>query len=429
LRCGDAGQYQFAISVLSILMAMDQRQSEPQLLASFGVGRARAWACAILVVWTLLIAVDWVVRFRHFRWQDRWWPVAPVAESGGSTTVAELRTIFVPAATGGSLSRMVPVQHVAKRYEEQHPAYLRHLDSWGYYNEPAPEGGGYPIVFVGDSVLVDLGTQTLAQVVSEIGGLPAYNHGKAGAGPFLEMQRFIVQNRFDPLPRVVVWNLSARELGAPLFLRQPVDYWFQLRKGEGESASAIAYSSNPWDSLRPERLRSNWPSTSALAYAARRSWAWIKLALLREWPDEVLGAEDPLHGPMLFYRENLRVLPLLTPDEHAPAVVQTVAKVAKGLGDLGIELVVLLVPEKEQVHVHALPPAHRQALAHGPELLASIQSQLEALGIRSINLLPGFLDATVKGQRLFWRDDTHWNDGGIRLAAEEVWRVAEPLLP
>jgi hypothetical protein len=409
---------------------MDQHQPKPRILASFADcrgGRARAWACSILLLWTVLMVGDWTVRFQYFRWQDRWWPVASVAAPAGSGAI-EPREISVPAATGGSLSRMVPVRYVAKRYEEHHPPHLRYIDSSGYYNGPAPGDGAYPIVFVGDSVLVDLGTQTLAQVVSEISGLPAYNHGKAGMGPFLELQRFIVENRFDPLPRIVVWNLSARELGAPLFLRQPIDYWF-IRSQDRTDAPLFASGGSRWAALGTKQLGKAWPDTSVMAYAARRSWAWIKLAVLREWPDDVLGAEDSLHGPMLFYRENLRVLPLLTPQENAPAVAQTVARVAKGFRDLGIELVVLLVPEKEQVHAHALPIAHRQALAHGPELLETIQSQLEAQGIHAINLLPLFLDATARGQRLFWRDDTHWNDAGIRLAAEEVWRVAEPLLP
>ena len=45
-----------------------------------------------------------------------------------------------------------------------------------------------------------------------------------------------------------------------------------------------------------------------------------------------------------------------------------------------------------------------------------------------VNLLPVFAQATAQGQRLYWRDDTHWNDAGIRLAAQELWRKLEPIL-
>ena len=45
-----------------------------------------------------------------------------------------------------------------------------------------------------------------------------------------------------------------------------------------------------------------------------------------------------------------------------------------------------------------------------------------------VNLMPVFQEATARGEQLYWRDDTHWNDAGIRLAAEELWRVVGPLL-
>ena len=53
---------------------------------------------------------------------------------------------------------------------------------------------------------------------------------------------------------------------------------------------------------------------------------------------------------------------------------------------------------------------------------------LQAQGIPVVNLMPVFRNATEQRQRLYWQDDTHWNDAGIRLAAEEIWRVIEPLL-
>ena len=165
-----------------------------------------------------------------------------------------------------------------------------------------------------------------------------------------------------------------------------------------------------------------------LVVFSRKAWQQLKLLAFREWPADVLGADDPQFGPMLFYGENLRVLPLLVPETDAPAVVRTVATVAQGLRNRDTALVVLLVPEKEQIHLPTLPPEHRQALARGPELLADIAAGLSAEGVPVVNLMPVFQEATAAGQRLYWRDDTHWNDAGIQLAAEELWRVVEPLL-
>ena len=229
------------------------------------------------------------------------------------------------------------------------------------------------------------------------------------------------------MPKVIVWNLSARELGAPLFLRQPIESWFSnpsfALPGTASTSSGIH-----WSSFTPSSLGSVWPNTSLMAYFGRRGWSKIKLAVFQEWPSDVLGAEDPQFGPMLFYGENLRVLPLLTPEVDAPAVVQTVVKVATGFRELGVKLVVLLVPEKEQVHIHALPVQHQVNLSRGPELMEDIASGLECYSVPVVNLLPIFQQETEKGQRLFWRDDTHWNDEGIQLAAKEIWRTVEPLL-
>ena len=91
-------------------------------------------------------------------------------------------------------------------------------------------------------------------------------------------------------------------------------------------------------------------------------------------------------------------------------------------------MVVLLVPEKEQVHVQALSPERRRALAGSVELLGAIASGLAAEGVPAVDLMPVFREATAAGRRLYWRDDTHWNDAGIQLAADQLWRKVGPLL-
>jgi hypothetical protein len=165
-----------------------------------------------------------------------------------------------------------------------------------------------------------------------------------------------------------------------------------------------------------------------MAYAGRRAWARVKLLVFRAWPQDVLGADDPRFGPMLFYRENLRVLPLLTPADNAPGVAQTVRQVCDRFRNRGLMVVVLLVPEKEQIHARALPPTERIAVEHSVDLLAALETDLQAAGVPVVNLLPAFRSATNQGKQLYWRDDTHWNDAGIRLAALELWRTVGPLL-
>jgi len=275
---------------------------------------------------------------------------------------------------------------------------------------------------------VSLGTQTVAQALAAVGGVRVYNHARPGTGPFLELRRLIASARFEPPPQVVVWNLTARELGAPLFRRQAVAAWFDRSLAADATPGVKQRPGILWDHLAPAALREAWPNTSLAAYFSRKAWRQITLGVFREWPAEVLGADDPEFGPMLFYGENLRVLPLLGPETDASAVMRTVEHVARGLRDRGTALVVLLVPEKEQVHAEALPVRHRRALADSTDLLDAIAAGLSEAGVPVVNLMPVFREATETGQRLYWRDDTHWNDAGIRLAAEELWREVEPLL-
>lgn len=405
---------------------MSMRQEQPNEVVELETvvkTRIRCWVLVLSGIWLALVAFEWTARFRVFHWQDQWLPIRTASDVGGQKP-GEPRSFVIPPKMGGSLTRMVPVQRIASRFEEYHPEYSQRIDEWGYCNDFFPENQYFPVVTLGDSVMVSLGTQNVAQVLSHVGGVPVYNHAQAGAGPFREMRRFLAMRRFVPMPKVIVWNLSARELGAPLFLRQPVEAWFSNPAFPLSGSAGIIH----WSSFSPSSLRIAWPNTSLMAYLGRRGWSKIKLAVFHEWPSDVLGAEDPQFGPMLFYGENLRVLPLLTPEVDAPAVIQTVVKVANGFRSLGVKLVVLLVPEKEQVHIQALPSQQQIRLANGPELLKAIEQGLNSHEVPVVNLLPVFQKETAAGTRLFWRDDTHWNDEGIHLAAKEIWRTVEPLL-
>lgn len=408
---------------------MENRPDHPEVLSDFESApprRVRRWAWAAMGLGLLLLAVDWTARFRVFRWQDQWLPKRTlVVQAAGSREGFSANR--VPAQTEGRLARMVPVPWLAARYAEYHPERTEYRDPAGYCNEPLPAGKRYSVVMMGDSFMLSLGTQNVAQVLASIGDISVYNHGMYGAGPFLEIRKFLSADRSDLNPQVVVWNLSARELGAPLFSRQPVETWFSQPK-TGIPGQATASSRVDWGAWAPSVLRDAWPNTSAAAYYSRIAWSQIKLLVFREWPGDVRGADDPVFGPMLFYGENLRLLPYYTPEQDAPAVAQTVKRVAAGFRERGVSLVVLLVPEKEQIYIRALPEEERQALAQGPELLAAIEGGLKAAGVSVVNLMPVFQEATARGEQLYWRDDTHWNDAGIRLAAEELWRVVEPLL-
>lgn len=410
---------------------METRLDHPKIRNQFELAppaRVRGWVWLGLGLWLLLAGGDWGARFGIFRWQDEWIVRRRSAASPSSPSGSSFEVRTVPAQTGAGLTKMVPVPWIAARYSESHPEHVEYWDAQGYQNAPLPAGRSYDVVMVGDSFMLSLGTQHVAQALADLSGHGVFNHAMYGAGPFNEMPKFIGSGRFTPSPKVVVWNLTARELGAPLFLRQPVAAWFRGQDVWATYKEAISRPGIRRDVLVPAILSKVWPNTSLIAYFCRNAWAQIKLVVLRSWPRDVLGAEDPQFGPMLFYRENLRMLPRLMPGENARSIVQVVLEIARRFRERNATLVVLLVPEKEQIHIRALSAADQAALAGGPKLLAEIESGLKAGGTPVVNLMPVFQKATAAGQRLYWRDDTHWNDAGIRLAAEELWRVVEPVL-
>lgn len=409
---------------------MEDKLRHPEALNDFESvppSRVRRWVWFGIGLWLLLVAGDWAARMGVFHWQDQWMPhrVSAVQE----TVTAKTASVWqVPAQTGAGLTQMVPVPWIAARYAEFHPAYTAYRDAQGYCNGPLPEGKSYSVVMLGDSFMLSLGTQNVAQALASVGGIGVYNHASLGAGPFREMRKFIESGKFDPPPRVIIWNLSARELGGHMFLKQAVDGWFGGWQDPFIGEIAAAATRVQWNLLAPAELRKSWPNTSLAAYFSRRGWAQLRLIVFRAWPKEVLGADDPQFGPMLFYRENLRMLPLPTPETDAPGVVKTILRISAGFRERGMTLVVLLVPEKEQIYARALSPADQQALSRGPELLSAIETGLKDGSVPVVNLMPVFQEATARGIQVYWRDDTHWNDAGIQLAAEKLWRVTEPLL-
>lgn len=410
-------------------MTMSRRLDQPKIREVFAVStprRLRLWTGLCLVLWVLMGGGDWWARIVEFRWQNQW--LAPRKPSSAAQRV-EMRQTQVPARTGAGLTAMVPSKRLAKRYEEPHSAYTSYRDGDGYSNPANATDHAYPIVILGDSFMQSLGTQHFGQVLAEVGDIPVYNHARAASGPFLEMIKFLRDDRFDPRPSVVVWNLSARELGADLFVRQPVETWFQEYNKQEWAKDRDVAQRIQWSKLTPAILRKDFPNTSIMAYWGRHAWGYIRLVAFHAWPWDVIGHDDPQFGAMLFYRENLRVLPLLEPGENAELIVRVIERIATKFRERGTTLVVLLVPEKEQVHIRALPETDQQALAHGDQLLAEIAAGVWSTGTPVVNLMPVFREVTAGGQRLYWRDDTHWNDAGIRLAAEEIWRMVEPILP
>ena len=101
-------------------------------------------------------------------------------------------------------------------------------------------------------------------------------------------------------------------------------------------------------------------------------------------------------------------------------------KLNQELGKLRLKLFVVLVPNKYTVYRHLLEGRQNASVAD-QRLLARLESALRAAGVSAINLTPVLrqhADAAFKRYKyVYWRNDTHWNADGVRIAAEEIARA------
>jgi hypothetical protein len=87
----------------------------------------------------------------------------------------------------------------------------------------------------------------------------------------------------------------------------------------------------------------------------------------------------------------------------------------------GLELVVLLVPNKSTVYGPLLESPRVQTEREG--VLEELERCLRERGISVVNASPVFRQAATemaeRHQYIYWQDDIHWNECGVTLAVEE----------
>lgn len=419
---------------------MDKRHPTAALTNAFQQENRKklaVWAGVWVFVWGLLIGVDWTMRVVHFGWHRE--VVSPRGGEGvRERGKIESDTAQIPEDMGegkkaegfaetcggtrkGGLTDFLPVPPLRRPYEEWHDSYTIWRDAAGYETQPGSMIRERRVAVVGDSFLLTGNGHLFSWELEEASGVGVLNRGRFAAGPFQELKKYILNvPRLQWCP-VIVWEIAGREAGAGLFGRQPYRAWFQNNQTQSSpqaSDSSVSSKRVHWEALVPSVLDRRLPNTSALAYFSRKLWSWFRLEAFGEWPPEILGVQEGRFGPTLFYGENLKILPRLTIEEQGEGVLSVIDGIAQRFREAGIELVVLLVPEKEQVWVDDLPENMRDGIEASADLLRWLEREGRKRGIRIVNPLDSFRQMTRDGIALYWRGDTHWNGDGMRVAAE-----------
>ena len=107
--------------------------------------------------------------------------------------------------------------------------------------------------------------------------------------------------------------------------------------------------------------------------------------------------------------------PRVTPE---PAAVESWVVLRRELGMRGFGLLVLFIPGKDVVYSGSLAEPFPVRTARATPVIAAA---LSARGVPVLDLAPrlraGAAEAFSEGRYLYWRDDTHWNPTGVRIAA------------
>ncbi len=95
------------------------------------------------------------------------------------------------------------------------------------------------------------------------------------------------------------------------------------------------------------------------------------------------------------------------------------------LGNDGLDLVVLLVPNRATIYAPLLAPP--RDVSGSRATLEDLANDLQNAGVRTVSLEPRFTrDAAVlldQKKYLYFLDDTHWNGNGTAVAADELFNL------
>jgi alginate O-acetyltransferase complex protein AlgJ len=119
----------------------------------------------------------------------------------------------------------------------------------------------------------------------------------------------------------------------------------------------------------------------------------------------------------LYITQELRTQPDQTANWKARA--DAVIALERGFKQRGIQLVIAVVPAKARIHPEHLPSGVR--FEQQQHVYKEFLTRLEQAGVIVSSLEKPLLAAN--SSELFYRTDTHWNQAGAKLAAQELART------
>jgi len=281
-------------------------------------------------------------------------------------------------------------------------------DHYGFRRNASAAGPkrNYRVLLLGDSMAVGSSVNDSATLSSQLEqelGQGVYNGASPGGtlvhpGEILQVAERIGMRRGT----VILQYLGRGEL-----------------PGVAEVKASASSGCDPWAN-RFVGVYDDYVRFSPLQIAAQQFFKRLQddITLPNLFHEKVVERRLQNGAPMLFFPEDVSRY-----RRRPPGNVAGVKLLADILAAHGLELVVVLVPDKYTVYEPLLRDADR-IQRNGPLFLDGLEQQLTSVRIPVVNLTEFLRDkareAYEKRQYLYWLDDTHWNARGIELAAHEV---------
>lgn len=392
---------------------------------------ARTFTILFLCFGMVLWIGDWFWRFYWFRWHER---IAnrPVVVAVGPGVPKEqgFQRVILPAGRVGDLTMLTSSQRLRQRFGVPRPEAELTVDPQGFVSPVYDSTQRFDYVVVGDSYMAaaELLTNLPSEQISRRLGKPVLNRAFAGRGPFQPLMHWIEENwEKEPAPRWIIWGFAERDVAGGAFAGYV--YLIERHRGMVEREWKIE-GQRPlrifWNELRPLALKKSLPDSSALAQLYRRLWARLQYDVFGLWPAELIELRPPggEGRPMLGYAVALDAMYWPKEVRRLDQVADSIQIIAEYLGQKGIRLLVVPIPDKEQVYREWIPPRFwRNGNPPPPSIVPDLVELLQRKGIASVSLWEPFRRAVEEGWEIYWPDDTHWNSQGISIAADEIARA------
>ncbi|HVQ37047.1 MAG TPA: hypothetical protein VMS31_05920 [Pyrinomonadaceae bacterium] len=285
-------------------------------------------------------------------------------------------------------------------------------DEYGFRNEPGGLGVDprpVDVIVLGDSFGVAAGTsqeETLSSLLARDYGLTVYNLSISRENPQQEYANLLLEGK----------RLKARQGACVLWL---------IFSGNDLDEPYFPELENP----QPE-----WPGPLRRlisGFSAFRSRSPVHRLLSRRGPELVIERALVDGRRVLFFAPYAQLRGRTAEDvlrhPNFERLKATLGAMERLTSERGLGVSVALVPSKEEVYSWILDGAPPWSADGEPSGFSAVLRELcEQHGFRFLDLKPPLVEASrldyeKTGSLLWWRDDTHWNGNGQRVAAAAVY--------